>query len=108
MSAMTGVGGGVLIVSVYNGFFGVPMKVCVLLGLSIMIFNSVVSSLFKRRSLRWRPYLWPVVIFSLPGSVLGASLYTVISGPELRVLFMVLLSFIIVRMGLSLYSDVKK
>lgn len=107
MSAVTGVGGGVLVVSMYHGFYDVAMKECVLMGLAIMIFNSTLSSILKRRSLKWSAELWPIMVFSIPGGILGVVVYKYASTADLRRMFVILLSFIIFRMSQSLYQEIR-
>ena len=108
LASMTGIGGGVLMVPILSLIFNLPTHKAVGTSLSVIIFTSIASTFAYYRQKRI-DYKIGFVMSSatIPGSLTGAYLTTLINERELGIIFALFLIFVALRMILNLNTGLR-
>ena len=109
VSALTGLGGGILVVPLLQAFFGVPIKkakdislgVIGVLALSLSIFNMTLSPNCVSEEFQIGLIVFPTVMLMIGGVVIGSPVGVWVSNKlqpnHIKIIFIILLASVIIR-----------
>lgn len=100
-----GVGGGFLYVPFLVILFDLPLKVAIGTSLMIVLCNAILGIIGKLLSVRFDIFIGlAVAVGAIVGSRIGTYINKKISTKIIKIIFIILLTIIIIRVGIDLYS----
>ncbi|PCJ16423.1 MAG: hypothetical protein COB02_16290 [Candidatus Cloacimonadota bacterium] len=102
LSSLMGIGGGVIIISVYIGVLGVASKPTALISIYVILLNSILASFHGKSDFVYDPILKKIFSLALIGALIGTYTQSFISDIHLMYFFKVFLIIVTIKMGLGL------
>lgn len=105
LSVTMGIGGGVVLVTVYVLMLSMNPKSATFLSLHVISLNAVLSSYRTRSEFIWYPYYKHIFVFGCLGGLAGKLVFTWISVDLMKTVFGIFLLLVLARMLASLWQD---
>ena len=97
LSSLMGIGGGVLVVTIYYSIFSYPSKTVTQISVYVVLLNAWLNSLLCYRQLYWNNTLTRITLGGLLGAIVGIYIFQLIPEVLLQVIYGFFLIIILLR-----------
>lgn len=97
LSSLMGIGGGVLVVTIYYSIFSYPSKAVTQISVYVVLLNAWLNSLLCYRQLYWNNTLTRITLGGLLGAIVGIYIFQLIPEVLLQVIYGFFLTIILLR-----------
>ncbi len=98
LSSIMGIGGGVLVVTIYYSILNFPAKIVTQTSVYVVLLNAWLNTLFSYQQLYWNKSLTLIALGGFIGSICGVYMFHLIPDRFLQIIYGVFLIFILFRM----------
>ena len=109
LSSLMGIGGGILIVSIYYSILNFPSKTVTQISVYVVLLNAWLNSIISYRNLYWNPVLTRITLGGLLGATCGIYIFQSIPENLLQIIYGLFLAIILLNLlkNIRLNSDLR-